>query len=141
VNAFSDAPEVISLAKKEELLYSPYVKEPVRLPASHPVRRLVERIRDEVHRFALAYHRQVRGKQFKTSLVRSIPGIGPKKSVALLRAFGSVSGVKEASAEAIAKIEGFSMTSANKLLSELNRRSKNTSEKSEAETIHFSGAP
>ncbi len=120
--AFTDAPAVISLAKKEELLYSPYVKEPVRLPEAHSVRKLVQRIRDEVHRFAIAYHRQIRGRQFKTSLLRSIPGIGPKKAVALLRAFGSLSGVRAAPAEEIAKVEGFSMAAADKLLSELGRQ-------------------
>jgi excinuclease ABC subunit C len=138
---FAGAPEVISIAKKEELLYSPYIDAPVRLPPTHPVRRLVERIRDEVHRFAVAYHRHIRGRQFKTSLLRSIPGIGPKKALALLRAFGSLSGVREASAEAIAEVEGFSMSAANKLLSELlrHRKKDNASENFEAETLHSTG--
>jgi excinuclease ABC subunit C len=119
---FGGAPAVMSLAKKEELLYSPYVKEPVRLPDTHPVRRLVERVRDEAHRFAIAFHRHVRGRQFKTSLLRSIPGIGPKKTIALLRAFGSLSGVRGAPVGAIAKAGGFSMNAARRLYDQLHER-------------------
>ena len=122
---FPGAPAVISLAKKEEVLYSPYNDSPVRLAAEHPVRKLVERIRDEAHRWAIAYHRHLRGRQFTTSLLRSIPGIGPQKSIALLRAFGSLSGVRSAPLETIAKVEGFSMHSAQKLLEQLREQSKN----------------
>jgi excinuclease ABC subunit C len=127
---FSDAPAVIALAKKEEVLFSPYARGPVRLPATHPVRKLVERIRDEVHRFAIGYHRQLRGRQFKTSLLRNLPGIGPKKTIALLRAFGSLGGLREASAEAISQVEGFSLNAANKLLDQLREQVKNNNEKS-----------
>jgi excinuclease ABC subunit C len=112
---FSDPPMVIALAKKEELLYSPYSNMPVALPAIHPVRKLVQRIRDEVHRWAIAYHRHLRGRQFKATLLSSLPGIGPKKSLALLRAFGSVSGIKAATDEAIAEVEGFSLNAARRL--------------------------
>jgi excinuclease ABC subunit C len=119
IRHFPDAPEVIALAKKEELLYTPYSSEPVRLDATHPVRKLVQRIRDEVHRWALAYHRQLRGRQFKATLLNSIPGIGPKKAITLLRAFGSVSAIKEATAEEIARVEGFSLKAAHKLLEQL----------------------
>jgi excinuclease ABC subunit C len=116
---FPEAPAIISLAKREEILYSPYVDAPVRLDAGHPVRKLVERIRDEAHRWAISYHRHLRGRQFKTSLLRSIPGIGPKKTLELLRTFGSVSGVRGAPAEEIAKVEGFSLSSAKQLLEQL----------------------
>ena len=116
---FSDPPMVISLAKKEELLHSPYVKEPIALSAVHPVRKLVQRIRDEVHRYALSYHRHLRGRQFKATLLSSIPGIGPKKSLSLLRAFGSISGLRAASDEAIADVEGFSLHAAQKLREQL----------------------
>jgi excinuclease ABC, C subunit len=118
---FSSPPAVIALAKKEELLYSPYCKEPVRLDASHPVRKLVERIRDEVHRWTNGYHRQLRGRQFKTTLLSTIPGIGPKKSIELLRTFGSVSGLKEASVDEIANVKGFSIKAAQKLKDQLKK--------------------
>jgi excinuclease ABC subunit C len=119
VQKFNNPPMVISLAKKEELLYSPYCEEPIRLPPTHPVRKLVERIRDEVHRWAITYHRQLRGRQFTTTRLSSIPGIGSKKSLELLRAFGSVSGIRQASPEEIAKVKGFSILSAKKLLEDL----------------------
>jgi excinuclease ABC subunit C len=116
---FKDPPMIIALAKKEELLYSPYCAQPLRLDATHPVRKLVERIRDEVHRWAIGYHRNLRGKQFKTTLLNAIPGIGPKKAIALLRVFGSVSGLKEAAIEDIAKVKGFSKEAAEKLKEQL----------------------
>jgi excinuclease ABC subunit C len=100
-------------------LHSPYVKEPIALSAVHPVRKLVQRIRDEVHRYALSYHRHLRGRQFKATLLSSIPGIGPKKSLSLLRAFGSISGLRAASDEAIADVEGFSLHAAQKLREQL----------------------
>ena len=116
---FADPPMVIALAKKEELLYSPFCAEPLRLDATHPVRKLVERIRDEVHRWAVGYHRNLRGRQFKATLLSTIPGIGPKKSIELLKIFGSVSGLKAASADDIAKVKGFSIESAQKLKNQL----------------------
>jgi excinuclease ABC subunit C len=83
------------------------------------VRKLVERIRDEVHRWAIGYHRNLRGRQFKTTLLNTIPGIGPKKSIELLKVFGSVSGLKAASVDDIAKVKGFSIESAQKLKNQL----------------------
>lgn len=112
---FIGPPEVVALAKREELIYSPHLKDPVRLEAAHPVRKLLERIRDEAHRWAIGYHRNLRGRQFKTTLLSSIPGIGPKKSIELLKAFGSVSGLKEASVDEIAKVKGFSKKAAQNL--------------------------
>jgi len=112
---FENAPLIISLAKKEEILFSPFLEEPVCLPPTHPARRLVQRIRDEVHRFAITYHRTLRGKQFKRSQLQDLQGIGNKKALALLRYFGSVYRLKEASPEEIAQVEGFSMGSALKL--------------------------
>ena len=63
---FENPPLVVSLAKKRKYFF-PYTEEPVSLPANHPARRLVERIRDEVHRYAVTYHRKLRGKQYKRS--------------------------------------------------------------------------
>jgi len=118
---FADPPMVIALAKKEELLLSPYCEGPVRLDATHPVRKLVERIRDEVHRWSIGYHRNLRGRQFKTTLLNSIPGIGPKKAIELLRAFGSISGLKQATVDDIAKVKGFSTVAAQKLKDQLKK--------------------
>jgi excinuclease ABC subunit C len=63
-------PMVASIAEKEEILFSPNLTEPLALPQTHPARKLAERIRNEVHRYALAYHRSIRGKQFKKNKVK-----------------------------------------------------------------------
>jgi excinuclease ABC subunit C len=67
----------------------------------------------------VGYHRNLRGRQFKTTLLSAIPGIGPKKALELLRAFGSVSGLKAASPVEIAKVKGFSIEAAQKLKNQL----------------------
>jgi excinuclease ABC subunit C len=112
-------PLIASLAKKEEVLFSPCLEEPVRLPPTHPARRLVERIRDEVHRYAITYHRKIRGKQFGMSQLESIQGIGKKKANVLLKYFGSIKRLKEAGVEQIAQVTGFTEESAKKLLEAL----------------------
>ena len=96
---FENPPLVASLAKKEEILYSPCISEPVRLPQTHPARKLVERIRDEVHRYSITFHRKIRGKQFKTSTLESIDDIGKQRALTLLKEFGSVERIKKASFE------------------------------------------
>jgi excinuclease ABC subunit C len=103
---FENAPMVISLAKREELVYSPYTNEPVRLSSTHPVRKFLERIRDEVHRFAITYHRTLRGHRMSVSALQSVPGMGKKRVVELLRHFGSLARVKDASVEEIAEVKG-----------------------------------
>ena len=103
---FEHPPMVISLAKREELVHSPYCKDPVRLASTHPVRKFLERIRDEVHRFAITYHRTLRGHRISVSALQSIPGMGKKRVVELLRRFGSLKRVGEASAEEIAEVKG-----------------------------------
>ncbi len=112
---YSNPPMIISLAKKEELLFSPFMDEPLRLPEAHPVRRLVQRIRDEVHRRAITYHRKIRGKQFGRSSLEDIDGVGPKSAKELLKVFGSIKRLKEASVEDISQVKGFSLASAEKL--------------------------
>jgi excinuclease ABC subunit C len=91
-------------AATEERVFMPGAREPIELGAHSAARHLLERIRDEAHRFAITYHRKERGKI--TSRLDSIPGIGPKKRRALLVKFGSVAGVEAASVEEIAAVEG-----------------------------------
>ena len=117
---YNNPPMIISLAKKEELLHSYYRDEPLRLPQAHPVRKLVERVRDEVHRRAISYHRKLRGKQFKGSSLENIPGIGAKKATALLKEFGSLAKLKMAKKSEIAKVSGFSEISAKILIRNIN---------------------
>jgi excinuclease ABC subunit C len=110
LGGLSNPPMVISLAKKEELLHSPYRDAPVRLPSTHPVRKFLERIRDEAHRFAISYHRALRGRLVGASALHAVPGMGRKRTVALLRRFGSVRRLREATVEEIASVKGLPLS-------------------------------
>jgi excinuclease ABC subunit C len=112
---FEAPPRIASLAKKEEILFSPCLSEPLSLPPTHPARRLVERIRDEVHRYAIAYHRNVRGKRFSHSELENLPGIGSVRARLLLKRFGSIKRLMAAEIWEIAGVPGFSEESARKL--------------------------
>ena len=96
------------LAKREEEIYVADLAEPVRLPRSSQALYLLQRVRDEAHRFAVTYHRTVRGKRVRQSALDAVPGIGPKRKRALLRKFGSVKALRAASIEDIAATEGLS---------------------------------
>ena len=93
--------------------------EPVVLPRNSEALYLVQRIRDEAHRFAITYHRQVRGKSSIQSALDTIPGIGPKRKKALLKKFGSVKQIREADVEEIAATVGFTKALAEKVKAEL----------------------
>ncbi len=106
---------IASLAKENEEVFIPQRKEPVVLPYTSPGLQLLQRLRDEAHRFAIGYHRKVRRKQTFDSSLDAIPGIGPRRKRALLRQFGSVRGIKEASAEELATAKGMSRNLATKI--------------------------
>jgi excinuclease ABC subunit C len=89
---------------KDERLFLPGAKEPIPLPPRSPARHLLERLRDEAHRFAITYHRKERGRI--SSRLDAIPGVGPVRRRALLKAFGSVQGVRAAGVEQIAAVPG-----------------------------------
>jgi excinuclease ABC subunit C len=76
----------------------------VRLPPGSEGLYLLQRIRDEAHRFAITYHRKVRRKQTVTSLLDEVPGIGPKRRTALLKHFGSLDAIRAASVEELAAV-------------------------------------
>ncbi|HEY3318290.1 MAG TPA: excinuclease ABC subunit UvrC [Coriobacteriia bacterium] len=95
-----------ALAKREEELFLQGWDEPVALPNGSASLYLVKRIRDEAHRFAVTYHRDLRGKAMTASALDDIPGVGPKRRKLLLRAFGSVKRLREASVEDIAATPG-----------------------------------
>jgi len=111
--------EVVSLAKREEEVFFPGRSEPLRLSRRSPALRLLQRARDEAHRFAVTYNRKRRAMRTVTSELLNLPGVGPAKRRALLRAFGSLQGVKAASVEEIARLPGFSEASAKRILSGL----------------------
>lgn len=101
-----DAP-LVALAKREELLYLPDAPEPLRLPRRSEALRLLQRVRDEAHRFGLQYHRMRRDRRTLTSRLARIPGVGPARERALLAHFGSVRALVTASPEEIQKVPGF----------------------------------
>src|SRR5688572_21403774 len=110
---------LVSLAKRDEEIFIPSRLESLRLPRRSPALRLLQQARDEAHRFAITFNR-ARGKaRTVTSRLLELPGIGPKRRRALLSAFGSLEGVLNASADAIAAVPGFSVASATKLLDAL----------------------
>ena len=110
---------LVSLAKKEEEVFIPGRVESLRLPRRSPALRLLQQARDEAHRFAITFNRTRRTARTVTSQLLELPGIGPKRRRALLTAFGSLEGVRNASPEAIAAIPGFSVSSATRLLDAL----------------------
>ncbi|MDH4069620.1 MAG: excinuclease ABC subunit UvrC [Ignavibacteria bacterium] len=100
---------VIGLAKRLEEIFVPGTGEPVILPKASASLRLLQRIRDEAHRFAITYHRAVRSKRTLQTELDLIKGIGKKRARELLEAFGSVQGVKFATEEQLAEIVGRSV--------------------------------
>ena len=90
---------------------------PLRLPPDSKALYVLQRIRDEAHRFALAYHRRLRGRRLRESALDEIPGMGEKRKLALLSHFGSVLRLQRASADEIAAVPGVSLASA-KIISE-----------------------
>ncbi|MBL8142895.1 MAG: excinuclease ABC subunit C, partial [Acidobacteria bacterium] len=89
----------VGLAKKEELIVTRDRPEPIALPTDSPALLLLQRIRDEAHRFAVTFHRQARAMRDLRSELDGIPGIGPGRRKRLLTQFGSVAGVRRAARE------------------------------------------
>ncbi|MBO4554576.1 MAG: excinuclease ABC subunit UvrC [Clostridia bacterium] len=117
--------EILSLAKREEEVFlGSNPTTPVILPKDSVALQLLQRIRDESHRFAITFHRSLRSKHLSESILKEIEGIGPKKSAALLKAFGSVEDIKRKSPEEIATLDGFSVESAKALLDALAKKSE-----------------
>lgn len=100
---------VVSLAKRLEEIFVPGRRESVLLPRTSQALYLVQRIRDEAHRYGVTYHRTVRQRTAVASQIDTVPGVGPAKRKALIKAFGSVRGIKAASAEEIAAVPGMSL--------------------------------
>jgi len=104
-----------SLAKEREEVFIPGKSEPVDIPQTSAALHLLQRVRDEAHRFALGYHQRLRHKKGIASVLDSIPGIGPKRKKTLIRKFGSVHGIKEASIDELAAVEGITRKLAEKV--------------------------
>jgi len=112
---------VIALAKKNEEVFLPGRGDPVRLDRRHRALHLLQRIRDEAHRFAVRYNRKLRTKRTLRSELGEIPGVGPKRQQLLLKRFGSLRGVKAATREEISRIPGVSEALASRILTYLGR--------------------
>ncbi len=114
---------MVSLAKREEEVFLPGQAESLRLSRRSPSLRLLQRARDEAHRFGLAYNRKRRTQRTITSELLNIPGVGPNRRRLLLERFGSLAGVRSASVSELATVPGFSTRLAERILSHLNERS------------------
>jgi len=97
---------VIGLAKEFEHIFIPEVSAPIILPPNSNALHLLQRIRDEAHRFAINYHKKLRSKMVKDSLLDHINGVGPKRKIKLLKHFGSLQKIKEANVEQISQVNG-----------------------------------
>jgi len=108
-----------SLAKENEEVFIPDAPPPIRIPKDSPALHILQRARDEAHRFAISYHHKLRRKGFITSALDNIPGIGPKRRRALLKKFGSVKAIKEAPLEELSQTEGITPALARKVKEQL----------------------
>jgi excinuclease ABC subunit C len=106
----------MGLAKRFEHIFLPGAKEPIVLLPTSPVLHLLQHIRDEAHRFAVTYHRLLRGKAAVVSRLHEIPGIGPRRAARLMTSFGSVKRLREASPSEISRRGGISLAKAEALL-------------------------
>jgi excinuclease ABC subunit C len=102
----------IGLAKKQEEIFLPGRSEPLVLPRDSQGLYLLQRIRDEAHRFAIGYHRKLRAKKSLVSILEEIPGIGPRRRQALLQHFGSIEAIRQASVEELAAVKGMTRKAA-----------------------------
>lgn len=95
---------IAGLAKRMEEVYLPGRAEPVRIPRGEDALYLLQRIRDEAHRFAITYHRKIRGKSMVDSILDDVPGVGPSRKQALVKKFKSVKKMREAPLEELAEV-------------------------------------
>jgi len=103
------------LAKEREELFLPGRSDPIVLPSTSPALYLVQRLRDEAHRFAITYHRNLRDRRTVRSAFDGLPGVGPKRKRELLKVFGSIKRVREAPVEQIAAVPGISRALAERI--------------------------
>jgi excinuclease ABC subunit C len=110
---------IIGLAKAREEIFTPAESEPVVLPRDSEALHLLQRLRDEAHRFAIVYHKAVRRSQSLSSILEEIPGIGPRRRRALLKRFTSLDAIRKASLEELSSVEGMNENMARRVLEDL----------------------
>ncbi|MEX2466518.1 MAG: excinuclease ABC subunit UvrC [Gemmatimonadota bacterium] len=113
--------QVVALAKRDEEVFVPGRSDPIRLDRRDRALHVLQRIRNEAHRFAVRYNRKLRSRRTLRSDLSDIPGVGPKRQETLLRRFGSLRGVREATPDEIARVPGFSEALASRILTYLGR--------------------
>lgn len=111
-----EPPAMFGLAEKREEIWLPDAQEPILLDHRTPELQLVQRVRDEAHRFGIIHHRTLRGKASIHSQLEDIPGIGPARRKALLKAFGSLKAIREASREELLAVKGMNAAAADAVL-------------------------
>ncbi|GAB4302470.1 MAG: excinuclease ABC subunit UvrC [Desulfuromonadia bacterium] len=116
----SSAPEESEIRRSPERIFLPGRKNPVTFPPSSPVILFLARIRDEAHRFAITYHRSLRGKRAHRSVLEGIEGVGASTIRCLLQRFGSVEGIRAASVEELCGVRGMGRKTAEKIRDKLN---------------------
>ena len=106
--AASRLPDIplIALAKRIEEIFVPGKSEPIVLREDNPTLHMIQRLRDEAHRFAVTYHRRLRQKSLSASVLDEIPNLGPKRKQALLQHFGSIEAIRAASLDALFSVKG-----------------------------------
>ena len=115
-----DSVPMASLAKENEEVFIPGDRKPVFIAKNSPALHILQRARDEAHRFAISYHRRLRSKESITSALDYISGIGPRRKKALLKKFGSLEAIRDASLEELSQTEGITPALARKVKDFLN---------------------
>jgi excinuclease ABC subunit C len=114
---------VIGLAKEFEHVFVPNVSSPIILPRNSEALHLLQRIRDEAHRFAVTYHKQLRSRELKYSILDGIRGVGEKRKIKLLKHFGDINSIKEASVEELASVDSINKSLAFTIYKHLHKSS------------------
>jgi excinuclease ABC subunit C len=117
-------PAMVAIAKRFDEIYVPDREDPLQIPHTSPALRLIQKIRDEAHRFAVTYHRKLRTKQGMKSELETVSGIGPILSKRLLREFGTLRAVRDADVEELAKVRGMTRTKAEAVLRAFGRTTR-----------------
>ncbi|OGN96394.1 MAG: excinuclease ABC subunit C [Chloroflexi bacterium RBG_13_51_36] len=110
-----DSVPMASLAKENEEVFIPDDAKPVRMAKDSPALHVLQRARDEAHRFAITYHKKLRHREAMSSALDDVPGIGPRRKKALLRKFGSIEAIRRASLEELGRTEGLNLAVAQKV--------------------------
>jgi excinuclease ABC subunit C len=120
---------VIGLAKEFEQIFIPQMANPIMLPRDSEAMFLLQRIRDEAHRFAVSYHRKLRSKKLEHSPLDEIKGVGLKRKMNLLRYFGDLERIKNAEIEDLIKVKGMNQAVANNIYQYFHENDQDTPEK------------